>query len=210
MSRLRRWLRRLRSLVVAVFVLWLGAFAWFAIDGLSLRPDPPGASDAIVVLTGGRLRIETGLELLTVGSGKQLFISGVNQRVDRDELLRALGAHAEGADCCVVVGHAADNTVGNARETARWMREQGYQSLRLVTSWYHMERALLEFRRAMPDTAIKATPVFALHLDPEGWWSWHGAPMVVIREYHKYLAACLLPLLDAVLPVAPSATDAVR
>jgi len=201
-SRLPRWLHRPQSLLVAVFVAWLGTFAWFVIAGLSLRPDPPGAADAIVVLTGGRLRIETGLELLAAGAGKKLFISGVNQRVDRDELLRALGAHAERAECCIVVGHAADNTVGNARETARWMHEEGYRSLRLVTSWYHMERALLEFRRAMPEIAISATPVFALHLDLERWWSWHGAPMVVIREYHKYLAARLRPLLDAVLPAA--------
>ena len=43
-----------------------------------------------------------------------------------------------------MLGREADNTHGNARETAGWMRGEGYRSLRLVTSWYHMRRSLLE------------------------------------------------------------------
>src|SRR5690242_18030983 len=118
MPRLSRSLRRLGLLALAAFAVWLGLFAGFVAEGLLRRPGPPRHTDAIVVLTGGRLRLETGLELLGAGDAEKLFISGVNQRVDRGELLRAMGPQAERAACCVVLGHEADNTFGNARETA--------------------------------------------------------------------------------------------
>lgn len=200
--RLFRWLR---LAAVALFALWFGGLAAFVASGLSRRADPSARTDAIVVLTGGRLRLETGLRLLAAGAATTLFISGVNRRVDRDELLRALGPAAEKKACCIVLGHEAADTFGNARETAAWMRAEGYRSLRLVTSWYHMPRSLLEFERAMPAVRIVADPVFAPRLDPEGWWSWHGAPLLVIGEYGKYLAAWLRPALDAAF--APQRDD---
>ncbi len=210
MRRLPRSLRWLGLLALALFVLWLGALAWFVTSSLMVRTDPSIPTDAIVVLTGGRLRLATGVQLLAAGAAKTLFISGVNQRVDRAELLRVLGPTAERETCCIVLGHDADDTFENARETARWMREKGYKSLRLVTGWYHMRRSRLEFERAMPGIAIVANPVFAAHLDPERWWSWHGAPLLIVGEYHKYLAAWMRPLLYAVLPPEPAPAPLTR
>jgi uncharacterized SAM-binding protein YcdF (DUF218 family) len=193
--RLPRPLRRLGWLAVFLAGLWIAGLGWFVASGLTLRPDTSAATDAIVVLTGGRLRLEAGLALLAAGRAKKLFISGVNQRINRDELLRAMGPTAERAACCIVLGHEADDTFGNAQETAKWMRDERYKSLRLVTSWYHMPRSLLEFGRAMPGITIVAHPVFAQHLEPSRWWSWHGAAMLVVGEYAKYLAAWLRPVL---------------
>ncbi len=197
MRRLPRPLRRLGLLALAAVVVWLGGLAFFVASSLMIPVDPSIRTDAIVVLTGGRLRLETGIELFAADTAKKLFISGVNQRVDRDGLLRALGQSAERAACCIALGHEADNPFGNARETANWMHEEGYQSLRLVTSWYHMRRGLLEFGRAMPQVTIVAHPVFAHHLDPERWWSWRGAPLLIVSEYGKYLAAWIRPALSA-------------
>ena len=210
MPLLPRPLRRLGWLAFVLVVLWLGGLGWFVVSSLLLRADPQASTDTIVVLTGGRLRLETGVALLAAGTAKELFISGVNQRVDRDELLRALGPAAERAACCIALGHHADDTVGNARETAQWMRAQGYTSLQLVTSWYHMHRSLLEFNRAMPGIRIVAHPVFAQRLEPERWWSWHGAALLVIGEYHKYLAAWLRPVAIALFRWPASAMAAWR
>jgi len=203
MRRLRRLGIRLAQFAAAMFLLWVAGLAWFVLSSLFTRADPSITTDAIVVVTGGRLRLEAGLELFAAGKAKKLFISGVNERVDREELLRAHGPLPENAACCIVLGHAADNTFGNARETADWMHEEGYRSLRLVTSWYHMRRGLLEFERAMPRVTIVAHPVFAHHVDPELWWNWHGAPLLVLGEYDKYLAAWVRPLLNPWLPPAP-------
>ena len=98
--------------------------------------------------------------------------------------------------CCIVVGHEAENTEENAQETARWMRRQGYHSLRLVTAWYHMPRSLLEFERAMPEIEIIPHPVFPERVKQQRWWGWRGTAALLIGEYGKYLAAMLLPLVE--------------
>ena len=150
--------RRLAITSAALFVLSIAGFMWFATP-----PSPENQSsptDAIVVLTGGRLRLQSGMDLLRDGKGRKLFVSGVNQQVNLDELLRISGNAPDWATCCTALGHDADNTLGNARETAQWMRQQGFSSLRLVTAWYHMPRSLLELDRAMPEVEIIAHPVF--------------------------------------------------
>lgn len=205
-----RLVRRAGSLAITLLILWLVGLAWFVASSVLVTVDRAYPADAIVVLTGGRLRLEAGLALLAEGRAKKLFVSGVNPLVDRDALLRALGPAAEREACCIVIGHAADNTLGNARETASWMHEEGYRSLRLVTSWYHMRRSLLEFSRAMPHLTIIAHPVFAPHADPEGWHGWLAAVPLVVGEYHKYLAAWLRPLLDVVFPRPPAVAPIIR
>src|SRR4029077_1588123 len=98
---------------------------------LTIAVDRTTSTDAIVVLTGGRLRVETALDLLGAGRARSLFISGVNPHVDRIALLRVAGrTDAANADQ-IEIGHVAENPLGNARETAEWMRRKGYRSLRL-------------------------------------------------------------------------------
>lgn len=204
-----RCMRWLGPTAIAAFLVWLAGFGWFVASSLWVARDAAVAAavtpaDAIVVLTGGRQRLEAALALLAAGEGRQLFISGVNPRVDRHILLRALGPAAEREACCIVLGHQSDDTFTNARETAAWMQRTGYRSLRLVTSWYHMPRALLEFSRAMPQLTIVPHPVLALHLDPDGWWGRHGAILLVLGEYDKYLAAQLRPGLAVLRRAMPA------
>lgn len=201
MRRVPRSLRWLGILGIGVLALWAGGLAFFAVDSLRLQADREAKTDAVIVLTGGRQRLETGLDLLTDGSAGKLFISGVNQRVEREALLHVLGPAArERAACCIALGHEADNTLENAWESAGWMQEEGYRSLRLVTSWYHMQRSLLEFGRAMPRVVIVAHPVAVQSYEWQHWWSWHGVPWLLFSEYNKYLAAWSRPFLDALFP----------
>jgi len=185
-------------------VLCVVGFVWFA-----ARPIPETQSkstDAIVVLTGGRMRLQSGIDLLRAGKGRKLFVSGVNQQVDLDELLRISG-NADWASCCTALGHDADNTLGNARETAQWMRQQGFRSLRLVTAWYHMPRSLLELDRAMPEIEIIAHPVFPDETSQEYWWASRSTVVLLASEYGKYLAALLRPVVEPLrsAPALPSA-----
>ena len=83
-------------------------------------------------------------------------------------------SNVAGAVLLPVLGHEAINTLGNAHETAQWIRSQGFRSLRLVTAWYHMPRSLLEFDRAMPEIDIVAHPVFPEQVKQERWWTWRG------------------------------------
>ncbi len=185
-------------------MLWLAGLLWFATPPTAESGALP--TDAIVVLTGGSQRLQSGIELLREGKGRKLFISGVNEQVELDELLRISGNSPDGtrdwAACCVVLGREAGNTFGNARETARWMRNQGFHSLRLVTAWYHMPRSRLEFDRVMPEIEIVTHPVFPDQVKQEHWWTWRGTAALLVGEYVKYLAALSRPVLGWLPPAA--------
>jgi uncharacterized SAM-binding protein YcdF (DUF218 family) len=194
------------ALVAAVCCLsWLGGLLWFA--------TPPSgetrgaATDAIVVLTGGSLRLQSGIDLLRAGKGRKLFVSGVNQQVDLDDLLGVSGHAPDWARCCIVLGHEADDTFGNAQETAQWIRGQDFHSLRLVTAWYHMPRSLLEFDRAMPEIDIVAHPVFPDQVKQERWWAWRGTAALLVNEYVKYLGALARPLIERWRPATIGGPD---
>lgn len=208
-----RWRRALKLTAAGLAALglaWTGGIAWFVHDSLTMTTDRTTPTDAIVVLTGGRLRVETALNLLGAGRARKLFISGVNPHVDRLALLRVAGRTDESDADRIDIGHEAENTLGNARETAEWMRRQDYRSLRLVTSWYHMRRSLLEFRRAMPDTLIVAEPVFAAHSDPQQWSEWLDVATLTVGEYHKLLATLVRPQIAVFWPRAAQSGYAAR
>jgi len=163
--------------------------------GEELRADDK--LQAIVALTGGSNRLQTGFDLLEQGRGEKLFISGVYQGVDVRELMAQWkGSDHADLDCCVVLGFEADDTIGNARETAEWMEKEGYTSLYLVTAHYHMKRALLEFQRVGKTWQIRPWPVVPEGLDMNNWWRDSRYRSLIIREYNKYLAALVMPPLN--------------
>lgn len=149
-------------------------------------------TDAIVVLTGGSMRMEEGLKLLSQKLGKKLFVSGVHRGVEVKQLIDRSLRSPEVIDCCIVLGYAADHTAGNAEETAAWMRQQGYTSLRLVTASYHMPRSLAEFRDEMPTIRMIPHPVFPEHVKLDDWWRWPGTAVLIVSEYNKFLVATLV------------------
>ena len=175
-----------------LFAFWFAGLIWFATPPPT--EDRPAITDAIVVLTGGSLRLQSGIELLLEGKGRELFVSGVNQEVELNQLLRVSGNPPDWVSCCIALGHEADNTLGNARETAQWMRRNGFRSLRLVTAWYHMPRSLLEFDRAMPEIEIIAHPVFPDQIK-QHWWAARATAILLVSEYGKYLGALIRPVL---------------
>lgn len=179
----------LATALVTAAVFWIiGLFVF-----VSYIPDqkPPIniRTDAIVVLTGGAGRVSEGLDLLKQKLGERLFVSGVYHGVDVNALLKVARQTPRDLEWRITLGYSADNTVGNARETAEWMAKQRFKSLRLVTASYHMPRSLLEFRRAMPDVSIIIHPVHPPQFKLHHWWLWPGSARLVISEYQKYLVA---------------------
>ena len=168
----------------------------------SLTPAPdPSAADGVVVLTGGSdLRLEAAARLLQAGKGERLLVSGVNRRATRADVWGVLGGTKGLFDCCVDLGFNAADTIGNARETAQWARDLGYRRLILVTADYHMPRATLELRAAMPGERIIPYPVGTPTLDARRWTTDTLSARRMIIEYCKYLAVlgqtALPPALD--------------
>jgi uncharacterized SAM-binding protein YcdF (DUF218 family) len=179
--------RRGAVLAGLLAVLYGIGLIWFA-EAIPRQPaDRSEATDAIVVLTGGPLRLKEGFALLAEGRAGKMLVSGVNRGIDLPELLRVAGAPPLSVACCVELGYAAGNTAGNADETRAWMAKEGFTSLRLVTANYHMPRSLLEFRRAMPAARIVPHPVLPDRFMRDDWWQWRGTLHLIVVEYNKYL-----------------------
>jgi uncharacterized SAM-binding protein YcdF (DUF218 family) len=182
--------RRLSSAVcLLALAVWLGGFLWFVDIARHSRIQDGPPVDAIVVLTGGSLRLDAGLALLTAKKAPKLFVSGVYDGVSVQQLLRLSRNTPDALDCCVTLGYAATDTHGNAAETATWIHEQGHTSLLLVTANYHMPRSLLEFQHALPALDITTHPVSPPHVPLDQWWLNPGTGLLLFGEYNKYLLA---------------------
>jgi len=180
----------LRS-VLALAAAWAAGLVWFTATVPDLVDDPTTHTDAIVVLTGGRERMGTGVTLLALGRADKLFISGVHKGVDVGEILHLTHTNRPDLVALITLGHSADDTIGNAVETAAWVAGERVHSVRLVTAAYHMRRSLLEFHQAIPDVTIIPHPVFPDSVKSHEWWRWPGTATLFATEYSKYLAATL-------------------
>lgn len=158
-----------------LLIAWLLGFALFVV--LLPRPSGPGGTDAVIVLTGGSGRLQHGLDRVKRGEAKRLFVSGVDPTVRLEELATVQDAPAALFECCVELGKEAVDTRSNAAEVARWIERRRYRSVRLVTTDWHMPRALFELKRVV-DPGVRVVP------DPVD-----SAPSLVslFSEYNKYL-----------------------
>ena len=169
---------------------------------------PPRKADGIVVLTGGASRVSDAMELLADGYGRRLLISGVHPASGASDISRSLPDNQSLLNCCVDLDRSAVNTRSNAAETRRWARERGFKSLIVVTSNYHMPRAIVELSHAMPDITLIQYAVVGDKWREEPWWSNGATFRLVLSEYAKYVAAEMrVRMAGAGLDVIGEATD---
>lgn len=176
---------------LVILMIWSCGLLAFADRIARMTPAaPPPAADGIVALTGGsNLRLRAATDLLEAGKGRRLLVSGVNRDVTRGQIWGVTRAAKPLFDCCVDLDFTARDTIGNARETALWVRARNYRSLILVTADYHMPRAALELRARLPEARIITYPLATPDLDASHWQdTTHGARRMV-WEYTKYLVA---------------------
>ncbi|MGY2050106.1 YdcF family protein [Methylobacterium sp. JK268] len=153
---------------------------------------PFARADGIVALTGGAQRIGDAIDLLAAGYGRRLLITGVNERTSREEIARLNPGQQHLIACCVDLDYRARNTIGNAIETRRWMRENGFRTIAVVTSNYHMPRTLLEIDHALSlGDRVVPHPVVHEGLDPDAWWRKPASARLLASEYVKFLVAWL-------------------
>ncbi len=176
-------------------VATLALVAGFLIFADSIARDErtlDGRADGIVVLTGGAQRIGDAIDLLAGGYGRRLLITGVNERTSRDEIARLNPSQRHWIECCVDLDYRARNTIGNAIETRRWMRQHRFNTVAVVTSNYHMPRTLVELDHAlMGKDRVLPHPVIAEGFDADRWWRHPGTARLIGSEYLKFLVSWL-------------------
>ena len=147
------------------------------------------------MLTGGSSRISDAIELLASKRGRRLLISGVHPTTGQQEITRLMPEYKKIFDCCVDLDRSALNTVGNAIETRRWAKERGFKSLIVVTSNYHIPRAMAELSHQLPDVSLIAFPVVTHRLSE--MWQNEATAKLLFFEYLKYMVAQVRMRLDS-------------
>ncbi len=173
----------------AAAVLAAAGFVWFVAQLSSSEIALTDRADGIVVLTGGSSRVSDGMDLLAGKRAQRLLISGVHAGNSRGDISRAMPEHQQLLSCCVDLGRFAVNTRGNAAEAQRWVEARGFHSLIVVTSNYHMPRAIAEFSHTMPGVKLIPYPVVGDTWRSEPWWSSGAGARLLMLEYAKFLVA---------------------
>lgn len=181
--------RLLFDALILLLVMLIIGFIVFANSVDRERVEPAHAADGIAVLTGGVARIDEAMKLLAKGKAKRVLITGVNQTTTKEQLKRLASQGDQYFACCVDIDKEALNTIDNATETAQWAALHRYGSIIVVTSNYHMPRALAELARAIPGVTLIPYPVIDNNVHVERWWTYPGTTRLLLSEYLKYLPA---------------------
>jgi uncharacterized SAM-binding protein YcdF (DUF218 family) len=179
-------LLRLLAFGAAVLIVGFGVFVWY-LPSRQIVLDRD--ADGIVVLTGGTSRVNDALELLAAHRGKRLLITGVNTGTTTADIAREIPNYKNLLTCCVDLDYSALNTLGNATQARLWATDHGFRSLIVVTSAYHIPRALAELEHQLPHAALIPFPVLSDRLRIEPWWSNGDTTKLVMSEYLKFLFA---------------------
>ena len=194
---LARWIGFLTMAAGATgLILLAGGFAWFVSNIASEEVTIDTRADGIVALTGAAARIPDAIELLATNRGKRLLITGVHRATSSKEIARLTPLYTKYFTCCIDLDRTALNTLGNALETRRWAREHNFNSLIVVTSNWHMPRAMAELEHQLPDVTLTAYPVISEKVKSEPWWSNVDTARFLFAEYLKYILAIARMNLD--------------
>lgn len=194
---LSRWIGYLTMVAAVAGVVVLSAgFVQFAANISTDEPRLDSVADGVVVLTGAAARIPDAMELLATSRGKRLLITGVHRATTAPEIARLTPIYEKWFTCCVDLDRSALNTLGNAIETRRWAREKDFHSLIVVTSNWHMPRAMAEISHQLPDVKLIPFPVVAEKAKAETWWTNAATLRLYLAEYLKYVFAVMRIAID--------------
>lgn len=184
-------LAQLAAVLVLLAVMWTaGLFAFADRIARSTPAAEPVRAQGVVTLTGAgsNERLNAGISLLEKDKAPRMFLSGVSPEASREDIRLVAGTPKRLYECCVDLGRTANDTVGNARETAEWAKAMRFNRLIVVTADYHMPRAMLELRSTLPRAQLQVYPVQTSVVDARRWWRTSRGIRIMVVEYSKYLA----------------------
>ncbi len=189
-SALARWIGFLTMAVgAAAAVVLVCGFFWFVSQIPTQEVQLDGKADGIVVLTGAAARIPDAIELLADDRGKRLLITGVYRKTRASQIAKLTPLYTKYFKCCIDLDRSALNTFGNALQTKRWASAHNFNSLIVVTSNWHMPRAMTEIRHELPQARLIAYPVISKTVKNDPWWTNGATARLLAGEYLKYLYA---------------------
>lgn len=189
-GRLIRWILIVLPPLFIAWACW--DFTRFVEHTAHLEPPTTTPHTAVVALTGGAgIRIAAGIDLIETADATRLLISGVNESTSIDDLVNLSGGDLDTYNCCVDIGRKARSTVQNADETAEWVAANKFETIIVVTSDFHMPRALILLKRELPGITLIPYPV-TTGIDPKKTWHVRSSFKGMLREWAKWRVTHLI------------------
>jgi uncharacterized SAM-binding protein YcdF (DUF218 family) len=160
--------------VAAILTLWITALIAFVLDAIFFSNVPNSICNNVVVLTGGKNRIDYALRSVGINKPKNMFISGVHEKTT---LKAILGNRKTNNKICFILGKSAKNTYENAIEIDDWVKKNKVEKILLITSDYHMRRSICELRHI--NRALRIIPYAS-----KSEFSYEFL-MNCVKEFHK-------------------------
>ncbi len=166
----RRIWQAVGAAVLAALLLFYTPVLWLVARPLYVA-DPPAPADAIAVFAGGvgesgragggyQERVRLAVDLYQQGlATRMVFSTGFVFAFQEAEVMKNLAQSAGVPADAILLETAAANTYQNVSFVSRIAREHNWDTVLLVSSPYHMRRALLTWRRVAPDITVIAAPV---------------------------------------------------
>ena len=185
-------------LLTSIFTLFFIELNNFKNNILFLTKYNDIESPNIVILTGGANRIKDGLKIIqdfknSKNISYKILVSGTGIGFTKSSLKKKLGPNfnSQLIQCCIDLDGISKNTFTNASETFKWANKNDIKEFILITSNYHMPRAILEFKNIMPNLKIYTYSITPKKHDIENWLSSYQTFSLVFTEYCKFIIASL-------------------
>ena len=185
-------------LLTSMFTLFFITLNNFKENILSITKYNNKESLNIVILTGGTNRIKDGLNLIedfkkSKKINYKILVSGTGTGFTKSSLKKKLGPNFNPSliKCCIDLDSVSKNTFTNASETFKWARKNDIKEFILITSNYHMPRAILEFKNIMPKLKIYTYAIIPKKHNIEKWLNSYETFNLIFTEYCKYIFASL-------------------
>ena len=195
------WAARRRTIHLSVvlgaayLLLFQSPLLWIVAEPLRVAA-PPAAVDAIVVFAGGvgesgqagegyQERVKQAVDLYRAGHAPHIVFSSGYTFIFQEALIMQELALGQGVPpAAILLEIQATNTHENVARVAEILEQRGWRSILLVSSPYHMRRALLAWRKTAPGIRVVPSPV----AESRFFTHTHGATLEQIRGIlHEYL-----------------------
>ena len=187
-------LKSFKKIFSFFFLSLIAGFLWWTLQLINtfpkklypINPSQKSENIGIVVLTGGKNRIEKGVDLLSKGYGDKLLISGVFMPSEIEAKFSLEKEKKELFRCCVFFDQRSRNTLENAQEVDKWLKEnKDIKSMILVSSYYHLPRSIMIFEKEISSKVkIYPKPAFQ-NINFRNQFFFHLR--LIISEYLKVL-----------------------
>lgn len=147
--------------------------------------------DGIAILTGGKGRIDLGLNLFKEQSNIRLIISGVDKKVSINSVLPTKFQENNR----IYIDQVSESTFENAIVIAEWAKKNQLYNIIVITSYYHMPRSMLLLSKFTEEVNYYAYPVKKEKSKSSDFIPEVQFNLFLMQEYIKYLLSLIIIIL---------------